>query len=164
HYGWIFAGCAAGLILSSQLNTVVLQRFSSDRILLVALPAQTAVGLLLVAGTAAGGLSLPLMVLLVGLFLSCQGFIFPNASALALAPFSKHAGSASALMGALQMGLGALASASVSIFNNQTAVPMTAVMAACTASGLLILMIGNRIIRYKASKEEVEEQSTDLIM
>lgn len=164
HYGWIFAGCAAGLILSSQLNTAVLQKFTSDQILLVALPVQTVVGLLLVSGTAFGMLGLTGTVLLIALFLSCQGFIFPNASALALAPFSKHAGSASALMGALQMGLGALASASVSIFNDQSAIPMTAVMAACTLAGFLILMVGNRIIRYKASKEEVEEQSTELII
>ncbi len=82
--------------------------------------------------------------------------MFPNASALSLAPFSKNAGSASALMGGLQMGIGALASAMVSWLSNRTALPMTGVMAGCSFSSFCILMMGQRIIRYRASEEVAE--------
>jgi DHA1 family bicyclomycin/chloramphenicol resistance-like MFS transporter len=48
---------------------------------------------------------------LIFLFLCCQGFTFPNAPALSLAPFGYNAGSASALPGAIQMGTGACTTA-----------------------------------------------------
>ena len=163
-YGWIFAGIAAGLILSSQLNSVLLRRFSSQQLIVVALAFQSVIGLLLALGTWSANLNVYSTVLLIFLFLCCQGFTFPNASALSLAPFHKQAGSASALTGAIQMGLGAMASAVVSVFNNHSAMPMTIVMATCAVSAFTILMIGNRIIRYKASKEDVEEQASEMIM
>lgn len=163
-YGWIFAGIAAGLILSSQLNSVLLRRFSSEQLIVVALAFQSVIGLILALGTWSGNLNVYSTVLLIFLFLCCQGFTFPNASALSLAPFQKQAGSASALTGAIQMGLGAMASALVSIFNNRSALPMTTVMATCAVSALMILMVGNRIIKYKARNEDVEEQATEMMI
>ena len=80
-----------------------------------------------------------------------------------MAPFTRDAGSASALMGAIQMGLGALASAAVGLLANGTALPMTGVMASCAFIGLLILFIGTRKIRYKAKYEDIEEQAFDMI-
>lgn len=91
------------------------------------------------------------------------GFYFSNSSALSLAPFNRNAGSASALMGAIQMGVGTLTSAIVSIFSNNTALPMISVMACCALFSFCILMIGGRIIRYKATIAEVEEQSVEMI-
>lgn len=128
-YGLIFAFIAAGLIGCSQLNNRVLRKFKSAQILRFVLLSQSLVGFLLIVGIAAGLLGLYGIIALMLLFLSCQGFTFPNAAALAMAPFSKGAGSASALMGALQMIFGALASALVGLFFNGTAVPMAAIMA-----------------------------------
>jgi DHA1 family bicyclomycin/chloramphenicol resistance-like MFS transporter len=48
------------------------------------------------------------------IFLACLGISNPNTAALTLAPFTKNAGSASALMGA-QLGLGAFASFAVGL-------------------------------------------------
>ena len=79
---------------------------------------------------------------LIFLFLCCQGFSFPNASALSMAPFKKEAGTASALMGAFQMGFGSLAAALVGFMSNGTSLPMTGVMAGCAVLGLTILLIG----------------------
>ena len=80
-----------------------------------------------------------------------------------MAPFTKEAGSASALMGALQMGLGSLAAAMVGLMAATTAMPMTGVMAACTSLGLIILFVGTKKIRYKAKSADVEEQTLDMI-
>lgn len=97
------------------------------------------------------------------LFLSCQGFSFPNSAALSLAPFTKEAGTASALMGAMQMGFGALASALVGLISNGTTLPMTGVMAGCALTGLIILSFGRKRIAYASRIEDVDEQAFEQI-
>ncbi|HEY6977615.1 MAG TPA: multidrug effflux MFS transporter [Chitinophagaceae bacterium] len=158
-YGWLFALIAAGLIGSSQVNSVLLSRWKSEQIIKIALLIQSVTGIFLFAGTLFGWLELLSTTFLIFIFLCCQGFTFPNSSALSLAPFSRNAGSASALLGAIQMGIGTLSSAMVSILSNNTALPMTGVMACCAIASFSILMIGRRIIYYTASvkgKESAE--------
>lgn len=145
-YGWIFACIAVGIIGSSQLNTLLLRRLPSEKIVTGALICQSLVGLLLFAGAYFEFLNWGNAVVLIFLFLCCQGFVFPNTSAMAMAPFSRNAGSASALMGAFQMGLGALSSVAVSVLSNNTALPMTGVMALCAVVSFVILMIGRQLI------------------
>jgi len=72
-------------------------------------------------------------------FLFCFGFVNPNAMALALQPFTRNAGSASALIGCLQMVAGASASGLVSFLHNGTAIPMVSVMAGSACISLLVL-------------------------
>ena len=162
-YGWIFALVAMGLIGASQLNSVLLKNYESRQIIKAALLCQAITGLLLFIGTATGILELFSTIFFIFIFLCCQGFTFPNSSALSLAPFSKNAGSASAMLGGIQMSIGALTSAIVSILHNHTALPMTGIMACCASLSFVIVMIGHRIIRYRASLEQVEEQSADMI-
>jgi DHA1 family bicyclomycin/chloramphenicol resistance-like MFS transporter len=67
-------------------------------------------------------------------------------------------------MGALQMGLGALASVAVSLLSkhNHTAFPMTGVMAGCSLLALCVLFTGSRFIRYRnAGKAAQEQQLSD---
>lgn len=148
-YGWIFAFIAIGIIGASQLNTILLRRFLSENIIVGALICQAITGSILLLGAFYGFTGLKSTILLIFIFLCCQGFSFPNSSALALTPFSRNAGSASALMGSIQMALGAFASVMVSILSNHTALPMTGVMALCALSSLIVLLIGKRIIRNK---------------
>jgi MFS transporter, DHA1 family, multidrug resistance protein len=163
HYGWIFGLIAAGLITCSQLNNVLLKKYSSAQIIKTTLFVQTIIGLLLCIGSIFDWLNLYSAIVLMFLFLSCQGFSFPNSAALSLAPFTKEAGSASALMGAMQMGFGAIASALVGIMSNGTTLPMTGVMAGCALLGLIILSIGRKRIEYKSRIEDVEEQAFEQI-
>jgi MFS transporter, DHA1 family, multidrug resistance protein len=151
-YGWIFASIAVGIIGASQLNTILLRRFQSEQIIVGALICQAITGTMLFAGAYYGVTGLSGTMFLIFIFLCCQGFSFPNSSALALTPFHKNAGTASALMGSIQMALGALASVLVSILSNHTALPMTGVMAFCAITSLGVLLMGRRIIAYKGSK------------
>jgi MFS transporter, DHA1 family, multidrug resistance protein len=162
-YGWIFSVIAAGLISCSQLNNLLLKKYNSAQIIRVVLIIQSAAGFALVAGTVATALGLYSTIFLIFIFLSCQGFTFPNSAALAMAPFEKGAGSASALMGAVQMACGALASAMVGIFFNGTAMPLTAIMFSCSLLGLLILIIGRKRIEYRALQRDVDEQCLEMI-
>jgi DHA1 family bicyclomycin/chloramphenicol resistance-like MFS transporter len=143
-YGLIFAIIASGLITASQVNNLLLKKYTSIQIVRITLIIQTITGLLLFAGTAFNVVGLYGTVFLIFVFLSCQGFNFPNSSALSMAPFEKEAGSASALMGAIQMGFGALAAACVGLMNAKTPLPMTGIMAACGVGALLILIFANR--------------------
>ena len=163
HYGWIFALIAAGLIGSSQLNNLILKHYTSAQIIRVVLLTQSMLGLLLVGGTFSGVLGLSSTIFLMFLFLSCQGFTFPNTAALAMAPFTTGAGSASALMGALQMAFGALASALVGLFFNNTAMPMVVIMASCSMFGLLILMTGRKGVEFREKQVDLEEQRFEMI-
>lgn len=163
HYGWIFGLIAAGLITCSQLNNVLLRKYTSAQVIKTTLLVQTIVGLLLFTGSIFEWLNLYTTIGLIFLFLSCQGFSFPNSSALSLAPFTKEAGSASALMGAMQMCFGALASALVGFISNGTTLPMTGIMSSCALGGLIILVIGRKRIDYQARIEDVDEQAFEQI-
>jgi MFS transporter, DHA1 family, multidrug resistance protein len=163
HYGWIFALIAAGLIASSQLNNVLLRNYTSSQIIRVTLSLQCIVAVVLVLGTYFGWLGLYGTIACIFFYLCCQGFSFPNSSALSMAPFTKEAGSASALMGSIQMALGAGSSALVGLLSNGTAMPMTGVMVGCSLTAVLILMIGRRAILYRSKMRDVEEQSYELI-
>jgi MFS transporter, DHA1 family, multidrug resistance protein len=162
-YGWIFALIAMGLIGASQLNSLFLRTYTSEQIIRVALFCQSITGLLLFAGAITGKTELFSSIFLIFIFLCCQGFIFPNTSALSLAPFTTVAGSASALLGAIQMGVGSLITALVSVLNNHTALPMTGAMAGCAITSFTILNFGRKIIRYKTNALEVKEQTAELI-
>jgi DHA1 family bicyclomycin/chloramphenicol resistance-like MFS transporter len=162
-YGWIFAGIAAGLIGSSQLNNLVLRKYNSAQILRFVLFFQSVLGLVLITGVASGVFGLYSTIVTIFLFLSCQGFTFPNSAALAMAPFSEGAGSASALLGAFQMALGAMASALVGLFFNGTAIPMAAIMASCCITGFIILLLGHKNMRFKAKQQQIDEQTLEMI-
>jgi len=155
HYGWIFAFIAMGLISASQVNTVLLRKYSSEQIIRVTLFCQTLAGIALVAGSYFHILGLYSTIFLIWIFLSTQGFAFPNSSALSLAPFTGNAGTASALMGAIQLGFGAISTALVSLFNNGTAMPMSAIMCACAILSFSFLLIGRKAIRNSSAEYDL---------
>lgn len=145
-YGWIFAGLSVGFIGCSQVNSVLLKKYESQQIVPVALSIQVLTGLIFVTCAWYNLLSLAGILVLLFIYLCCMGFINPNTAALCLAPFSKNAGTASALMGALQMGIGALASVVVSLYNTHTAVPLAITMSGAAVIALLILLTGRKQI------------------
>jgi DHA1 family bicyclomycin/chloramphenicol resistance-like MFS transporter len=163
HYGWIFAIVAGGLIASSQVNNLLLNRYKSEQIVPVVLSVQCFIAICMVAGTVAGVLNLYGTVACVFFYLCFQGFSFPNSSALSMAPFTREAGSASALLGAIQMALGAFASAMVGVFSDGSALPMVSVMAVCSFSAITALALGRRVIINKTRNADVQEETLEMI-
>ncbi len=153
-YGWIFAGLSVGFIGASQFNIICLKRFRNDQILRAALTVQATAGVLFLAGTLTGGLSFVSTLILLFFILGSIGFANPNAAALALAPFKKNGGSAAALLGFLQMSLGATASIGVGIIGSETVLPTAAILAASGTLGLVVLTIGTRKIVVKVNTTE----------
>ncbi|MGN6800304.1 MAG: multidrug effflux MFS transporter [Ginsengibacter sp.] len=156
-YGWIFAIIAMGLISASQVNTILLRKYSSEQIVRTTLFFQSLAGISLVVGNHFHLLGLYSTIILIWIFLSTQGFAFPNSSALSLAPFSKNAGTASALMGAIQLGIGAVSTALVSILSNGTAMPMSWVMCACAIISFTVLMTGRKVINRSLDRFAINE-------
>jgi DHA1 family bicyclomycin/chloramphenicol resistance-like MFS transporter len=162
-YGWIFALIAMGLISAAQINSLLLRYYTSEQIIKIALGCQTVVGATMACIALLGWSELFTTIFLIFIFLSCQGFIFPNASALSLASFGHTAGSASALLGAIQMGIGACTSALVSVLQNHSGVAMPGVMACCAATAFVVFSLGSKIITQQASAKEVAEEDVEMI-
>lgn len=139
-YGWAFAFNACGLISGSQLNRLVLAKYTSEKVCLGAAGLLFVVGLCLLLTTLTGVAGATLTIIFTFLFLFCLGFINPNTTALALKPFTAAAGRASAVLGSLQMIAGVVASWLVSFLHNGTVVIMPLVMFGCTVLTLGILI------------------------
>ena len=162
-YGWIFAFLAVAMIGSTQLNHFLLKKYNSQEIIKMTLIYQSVVGIILISGVYYNWFGLYSLIGMMFIFLTGQGLTGPNTSALSLAPFKKHTGSASALMGSWRMGAGAIISAIVSFLHNNTAMPMVGMMAACAFGGLLILYLGSATVLQKASKTGVEDNVSVLL-
>ncbi|WCT12524.1 multidrug effflux MFS transporter [Mucilaginibacter jinjuensis] len=147
-YGWIFALLSIGLIGSSQISSLLLKKFQSEQVVPFAIVAEVIVALAFYAGASLGWYNMYGTIVMIFLFLCCVGLTNPNTSALSIAPFSHNAGTASSLMGALQLGIGALASFGISLFNTHSAMPMAAIMAITSIIAMLVLFIGRRNIKH----------------
>lgn len=137
HYGWIFGANAFGFILASQFNAHQLKTSPLTRLLRRALWAPALAGAGLAALSLAGWLSLPLAMAGFFVFVAALGYVTPNSSAAALATHGQLAGTASALMGALQFGLATVAGALVGLLHDGSARPLACVMAACGVAAWL---------------------------
>lgn len=150
-YGGIFALLSVGFIGGSQLNILINKRYSSEQIFRVALYTLVTTSTVFLIGAWNNWYGLEATIVLFFIALSCLGLTNPNATALALAPFSKNVGSASALLGFLQIGVAGLASSGVGLFNSQDSFPIALIMTFTSVTALIILLIGRRKIIVPAS-------------
>lgn len=141
-YGGIFALLSVGFIGSSQLNILVTRKYSSDKIFKTVLICQVVASSIFFLGVYTHSFGLYSTIFMFSICLSCIGFCNPNANALALAPFERTIGSASALMGCTQIGIAALSSFGVGLFNTADAIPIVCLMLLTSTTALLILLIG----------------------
>jgi len=135
HFGFFFGANAAGLILLSQFNMGLLKRFTARQILLGAYTANLAAALGLVAVVLSGWGGFWAALPFLWLCIASGGLIYPNTTALALAPVGAAAGSASALLGTLQFSLGGICASLVGAFHDGTGRPLAVVMVIVSAVG-----------------------------
>jgi DHA1 family bicyclomycin/chloramphenicol resistance-like MFS transporter len=133
-YGVFFGVNAIGIIIASQVNRWLANRYDARRIISAVLPVSVTAGAVLLMDAATGFGGFPGILVPLFFFIASHGFIMPNTTALAMAPHGAVAGSASALLGTVQFVLGASAGALLGVFGNGTAVPLAAVVAGCAAS------------------------------
>jgi MFS transporter, DHA1 family, multidrug resistance protein len=140
-FGLLFGAGAVWLIAATQLNPVVLRWFSPATVLVTAIAFGAVAGsvLLVLAGTGVGGLfgvALPLWAVLFA-----AGLALPNAPALALSRHGEAAGSAAAVLGAVQFGIGAAVSPVVGLLGNDAAAMGTAVLAGMALALVVLLTV-----------------------
>lgn len=139
-FALVFAAGAIALIGATQFNVVLLRRFSPQSITVAALGWSVLAGLVFVGLTVAhvGGLSafvVPVLAILAGM-----GLVLPNAPAVALSRHPDAAGTAAALLGAAQFGLGAAVAPAIGALGNG-ALALAAVMTAGMAIALAALLV-----------------------
>jgi DHA1 family bicyclomycin/chloramphenicol resistance-like MFS transporter len=144
YFGVLFGINAAALILTSQISARLLNRYAPERILRQAQTGIVVMSLLGLALTLMGWLNLTLLMVCLMGFMGSQGFIGPNAAALALSRQGKRLGVASALMGTLQMLCGALAGVTISVWQSDTPLPLTGVLAISASLSWLFGRIASR--------------------
>lgn len=131
HFGWIFGLNALGFVVLSQVNARLLNTTPLTRLLHRAVWVPAIAGISLVLLGQAGWLPLPLLLAGFFCYVASLGFIGPNATAAALATHGQRAGSASALMGALQFSLATLAGSLVGLWHDGTEKPLLVIMGLC---------------------------------
>jgi len=142
HFVWVFGANAASLIAMSQLNAHLLRRMTPERLLVLARPFSLLFGLVMAVDATTGfgglwGVLAPLFCLF-GSF----GFIMPNTMAAGLSLDPRRVGSASALMGGVQFGVGAVISALVAATHDTGPRPLAyAVLASMVASTVALYAI-----------------------
>ncbi|WP_447925547.1 multidrug effflux MFS transporter [Georgenia muralis] len=145
-FALLFALNGAGLVLGSQVNASLVRRFEPLRIIRVAIPLAMllAVVLVAVAATGAGGL-VGLMTPL-WFMLAVNAFVPPNASALALTRHGERAGTAAALIGAMQAGVAGTVSPLVGVLGGD-AIAMATVILGAVAAAFVVLVVATPAYR-----------------
>jgi MFS transporter, DHA1 family, multidrug resistance protein len=138
NFGWAFGINALGFIVASQLNAHGLKRIAPTRMLRRALWLPAAAGVTLLGLTLSGQTGLPLTLSCLFIYVASLGFIAPNSSAAALAGFGQRAGTASALMGALQFGLATCTGIGISLLHDGSAYPLAVLLALCGVGAWLL--------------------------
>jgi DHA1 family bicyclomycin/chloramphenicol resistance-like MFS transporter len=140
-FGLLFGAGAFWLIAATQLNPLLLRRWSPQQLLVTGTVAGAAAGaaLVVLAGTGTGGLPAVAGSLWAVLF-AC-GLALPNAPALALSRHGDAAGTAAALLGAIQFGVGALVSPVVGLLGNDAVAIGTVVVTALVLAIAVLLVV-----------------------
>lgn len=146
-FGLLFAGLSVGFIGSGQLNSLMLKKFRSEQIVPVAFVIQFVGGALFLLAAYNNLLGIPGIIAMIFIQLACVGILAPNTSALCIAPFERNAGTASSLLGALQLGIGAGATMGMSSFHVVNIIPLAEVMCAAGFLACAIYFIARRSIK-----------------
>ena len=143
-FGVILALLSSGFIGGSQLNVLLLRKFSSREIFRIAMSGQVIIALLFLLGTLSGWYGEVGTMINFFFLLLCLGFTNPNATALAFEPFNENLGSASALLGTIRIGIAGLASAAIALFHTKSILPVALMIASTATLALLIFLAGQR--------------------
>jgi len=154
-FPWLFAAIAAGMIGGSQINGRMPRRIPISKVMRAANLVQliSGIAVLVIAWTRWGGVA--------GLFapvfayVSANGFVFPNGSAISMMRHGNIAGTASAVLGTNQFIVAAITTTALGFIVSQSALPMAIVIAGCAVCGNLLnfLTLGSRLETSQAALE-----------
>jgi DHA1 family bicyclomycin/chloramphenicol resistance-like MFS transporter len=145
-YSMIFASNAIAFIGSAQFNSIFMRRFGAERVVRTAISAFAALVSLLFVLTLLGVDNAFVLWGLLFMSFGCLGYVIPSTAVLALEEHGPIAGTASALMGTLQLGTGATIIVLVSLTYNGTSLSMVSAIFVCA---LVALTLSFRVMKPK---------------
>ncbi|GAA2173365.1 multidrug effflux MFS transporter [Arthrobacter parietis] len=145
-FALVFALNGVALVLSAQLNASLVRKVAPARLLRTASVAQLVFALILVAVAATGFGGVIGLCAALWLVLGTQGMIPANASVLALNSYGHMAGTAAAVIGALQSGVAGIVSPLVGLLGGD-ARSMAVVMLGTVALTVVVLLVGTPVFR-----------------
>ncbi|WP_397495557.1 multidrug effflux MFS transporter [Rhodococcus sp. KBS0724] len=142
-FALLFSAGAIALIGASQVNVRLLDRWTPQQITRSALVTAVISGALVIVVAALDLGGLIGFVIALWIMLGAVGFVLPNAPALALSRHGEAAGTAAAMLGAFQFGVGAAIAPAVGLLGN-TSTALAVTMTACVSVGLIALVATTR--------------------
>ncbi|QOG13134.1 multidrug effflux MFS transporter [Arcobacter sp. FWKO B] len=125
------------LMIMISVNLRLLKRYTPLFLIKMAVLFQILIAVLFLLFSNTIGLYFTLV--LIASYISLNGFIYGNCTALAMESFSKNAGVASAVIGVVQFGLGALITSIVVFFHTETLVPIALSLVAIPLLSFLVV-------------------------
>jgi len=148
-FALLFALNGMGMVIAAQINAALVRRYAPVRVLRLAVLVSKVMGtaLLLITITRFGGLigtAVPLAFMLM-----INNFVASNGGAIALSRHGDRAGSAAAVMGAMQMGFSGIAASLVGVLAEHVSnsVAMAIVMLSAITLAFLILLLATPVYR-----------------
>lgn len=140
HYGWLFALNIIGVMGMSLVNRRLVQRFALETLLKFAVVIAAIAGLILALAARLDIGGVMLIVASVFVFFSMNGIIAATSTAAALDAVPNIAGSASALMGALQYGSGIISSLLLALMSDGTPWTMAWIIALFSLASAVVAL------------------------
>ncbi|MGA5653519.1 multidrug effflux MFS transporter [Rahnella contaminans] len=140
HYGWLFAINIVGLMAVSMVNRRLVHRYPLETLLRFAVCIAMLAALMLALATGAGIGGIGLIAAAVFVFFAMNGVIAATSTAAALDAVPNVAGSASALMGALQYGSGIISSLLLALLSDGTPWTMGWIIALFTVTSAVMAL------------------------
>ncbi|MDQ3139513.1 MAG: MFS transporter, partial [Pseudomonadota bacterium] len=147
-----FAAIGVQLAAASYLNSRIVIRFGSQRIMRWALRSFAAIAALHLAIAATFGETLPVFIVLQGLTMASFGLIAANLGAVAMAPLGHVAGTASSVQGVITTVGGALIGFAIGQAFDGTVVPLLVGITICGLLAMAMVAWSN-----PGSRDEVHE-------
>jgi DHA1 family bicyclomycin/chloramphenicol resistance-like MFS transporter len=154
-YSLFFSINAVSFFAMSQLTGRLADRFGLSRVVRYAVTGYASVMVLLFALMASGFDSLGVLATLLFFGYGFVGLVIPSTSVLAMDEHGEIAGTASALLGTLQLGIGAVAMAVAGVFADGTPLPMVAGIALCAVISFTLAHLTLGSARQPADAAEV---------
>jgi DHA1 family bicyclomycin/chloramphenicol resistance-like MFS transporter len=141
YFGFIFLAGVVGYMIGSAVSARLASRFVPEQLSLIGTVLALAATLIMWLGSSLYPLSVPVYMIPMAFFSTALGLVLPNSMAIALRPFPQIAGTASALLGFIQMSIAALSSALVGMLLTNSPQPMVLTMVIISTVALILNFI-----------------------
>jgi len=141
YFGFVFLSGVVGYMIGSAISARLASHFVPEQLSLLGTLLALAATLIMWLGSSLYPLSVAAYMIPMAFFSTALGLVLPNSMAIALRPFPQIAGTASALLGFIQMSISALSSALVGILLTNSPQPMVFTMVIISTLALILNFI-----------------------